>query len=81
MNVIENRTKSNPEIIKTNQKEIINILRTAFEQSDLQLNQQNYRQTKGLAIVALTSAILAIVCFQYMEHKELYPSLLKCQII
>jgi hypothetical protein len=62
-----------PEITKTNQKEIINILKTVMEQNYLQFYQQYYKQTEGLAMGAPTLAILAEVYIQYMEHKQLYP--------
>jgi ribosomal protein S17E len=70
-----------PEIIKANQKEIINKLKAAIEQNYFHFNQQCYNHTEGLAVGALTSAILAKVYIQYMEHKQLYPVLMNHEII
>jgi hypothetical protein len=52
-----------------------------MEQNYFQFNQQYYKQTEGLAICAPTSAILAEVYNEYMEHKKLYPNLKKHKII
>lgn len=37
--------------------------------------------TEGLAVVSPTTAILTEAFLQYMEHKQLYPILMKYQII
>jgi hypothetical protein len=43
-------------------------LNTILEQNYLQLNNQFYKQYKGLAMGAPTSAILADTFLQYLEH-------------
>jgi hypothetical protein len=52
-----------------------------MEQNYFRYNQQYYKQTEGLAMGAPTSAILAKVYIQYIEHIKLYPILKKHQII
>jgi hypothetical protein len=69
LNIIENIMESDPEIKKAEQEEVINILKSMMEQNYLRSNQQYYKQTKGLAMGAPTSAILAEVYIQYIEHK------------
>jgi hypothetical protein len=81
IDIINNIMENDPEITKTTQEEIINILKSVMEQNYFQFNEQYYRQTEGLAVGATTSAILAEVYIQYMEHKQLYPILIKDQII
>jgi hypothetical protein len=39
------------------QKEILHILQTVMEQNCFQFNQQYYKQTDGLAMIAPTSSI------------------------
>jgi hypothetical protein len=73
--------ENDPEIVTTNQKEIINILKAVMEQNYIQFDQQYYKQTEGLAMGAPRSAILAEVYIQYVEHKQLSPVLMKYQII
>jgi hypothetical protein len=63
------------------QKEIMQILRTVVEQNYFQFDQEYYKQTDGLAMGALTSSILAETCIQYMEHTQIYPILIKQQIL
>jgi hypothetical protein len=58
------------------QKEIIELLGTILEQNYFQFNQKYYRHTEGLSMGAPTSAILAEIYTQHMEHKQLYPALL-----
>jgi hypothetical protein len=64
--------ENDSEIIKTNQKEVINILKAVMEQNYFQFDQQYCKQTEGL---------LAEVYIQHMGHKQLYPILIKYQII
>jgi hypothetical protein len=73
--------ENDPEITKTTQEEITNILNSVMEQNYFQFNEQYYEQTKGLAMAAPTSAILAKVYIQHMEHKQLYPILMKHPIL
>jgi hypothetical protein len=77
----ENMTQNDPEDIKTNQKEIINILKAVMEQNYSQFDQQYYRQTEQIAMGTPTSAILAEAYIQYVKQKQLYPILMKYQII
>jgi hypothetical protein len=72
--------ENDPEITKTTQEEITNILKSIMEQNYFQVNEQYYAQT-GLAMGAPTSAILAEVYIQHMEHKQLYPILTRHQIM
>jgi hypothetical protein len=60
-----------------NQKEMMKILGTILEQNYFQYNQKYYKQPKGLAMGAPTSAKLAETRIRHMEHKQLYPVLLK----
>jgi hypothetical protein len=48
-----------------------------MEQNYFQFNEEYYKQTEGLAMGAPTSAILAEVYIQYIEHKKRYPILKK----
>jgi hypothetical protein len=49
--------KTTPEIVETNQKEILNISKTVTEQNYFQFDQQYYNQSQGLAMGTSTSAI------------------------
>jgi hypothetical protein len=46
-----------------------------------QFDQQYYKQTDGLTMSAPTSSVLAETYVQHMEHKQIYPVLIKQQII
>jgi hypothetical protein len=72
VNIIKNAIENNPGTI--NQKEIIDILGIILEQNYFEFNKQFYKQNEGLAMGAPTSAILADI---HIEHKQLYPILLK----
>jgi hypothetical protein len=50
---------------------MITILSKTFEQNYIQFYNQYYEQNDGLAMAAPTSAILAAVFIQYLEHKTL----------
>jgi hypothetical protein len=80
INIIEHIMENCSEITQTDKEEIINILESLMEQNYFQFNQQYYKQTEGLAMGAPTSAILAEVYIQYIEHKKLYHILKKHQI-
>jgi hypothetical protein len=67
---------NDPEIIKTNEKGIINILKAAVEENYFQFDQQYYKQTGCFYIRYISRSI-----HQYMEHKQIYPILMKHQII
>jgi hypothetical protein len=81
INIVNNILKTNPEIVKTNQKEIIHILKTVTGQNYFQFDQQYYKETEELAMGASTSAILAETYIQHMEYKQIYTILIKYQII
>jgi hypothetical protein len=78
VNIIKNVIENNSGTI--NQKEIIDILKIILEQNYFEFNKQFYKQTEGLAMGAPTSAILAEIYIQHIEHKQLYP-VLKQKII
>jgi hypothetical protein len=52
-----------------------------MEQNYFQFQQKCFKQTEGLAMGAPTSAILTGIYIQNMEHKQIYPMLLKHKII
>jgi hypothetical protein len=52
-----------------------------MEQNYFQVDQQYYKQTDGLVMGAPTSSLLAKPYIQHMEHKQIYPILIKQQII
>jgi hypothetical protein len=81
LNIIKNIMESDPEIKNAEQEEMINILKIMMEQNYFRFIQQYYKQTEVLAMGAPTSAILAAVYIQYIEHKKLYPILKKHEII
>jgi hypothetical protein len=56
-------------------------LKTVTEQNYFQLDQKYYKQTEGLAMGAPTSAILAEIYMQHMEHKQIYPISIKHKIV
>jgi hypothetical protein len=45
------------------------------------IDNEYYKQTDGLAMGAPTSAIIAETYMQYMEHTQIYPILVKQQIV
>jgi hypothetical protein len=81
LEVINRKHNNHPDITKTNQKDIIHLLKSVMEQNYFQFNQQYCKQTEGLAMGVPTSAILDEVYIQHMEHKQLCPNLEKHQII
>jgi hypothetical protein len=52
-----------------------------FEHNYMQLNDQFYNKNEGLAMGALTSAILAEAFIQHLEHNKIIKILNKHQII
>jgi hypothetical protein len=81
INIIKNTMETDLEIVKATQDEIIKILRTVIGQNYFQFNEQHYKQIEGLAMGAPTSAIFAETYIQHMEHTQLYPILIKHQIM
>jgi hypothetical protein len=60
--------------------EIRNLLNTTLEQNYIENNGKSYKQNDGLAMEAPTSAILAEVFIQHLEHKTIIDILKKFQI-
>jgi hypothetical protein len=81
ISIINNILKTNPEIVETKQKDIIHISKPVTEQTYFQIDQQYYKQADGLAMGVPSSAILAETYIQHMVHTQIYPTLMKCQII
>ena len=78
---IINKTLENLGTETNIQKETMIMLNTIMEQNYFQFEQENYKQVDGLAMGAPTSSILAETYIQYMEHTQIYPILIKHQII
>jgi hypothetical protein len=57
------------------------MLQTVVEQNYFQVEQKYYKQTDGLALSVPTSLVLAKTYIQHMGHKQIYPILIKQQII
>jgi hypothetical protein len=55
------------------------MLRTAMEQNYFQFDEQYYKQTEGLAMGTPISALMVEAYIQYVEHKRLFPILIKCR--
>jgi hypothetical protein len=51
--------------------EIINLLNTTLEQNYIEHNGKWYKENGGLAMEAPTTAILAEVFIQYLEHRAI----------
>jgi hypothetical protein len=62
-------------------EEILNLLDVVLEQNYVRINEQHYVQNEGLAIGAPTSAILAAVHLQHLEHTSIADILNKLQIM
>jgi hypothetical protein len=63
------------------QKEILQLMNTILEQNYIQYDHKYYKQTNGLAMGAPTSAILAEIYIQNLEHTQIYGFLIKQHII
>jgi hypothetical protein len=59
----------------------LQILQTVTEQNQLQFDHLYYKQTDGLAMGTPISAVLTKTYLEHMEHNQIYPVLIKCQII
>jgi hypothetical protein len=81
INIINIIVKSSSEINMNMWKEILHILQTVIEQNYFQFVYQYYKQTDGLAMGAPSSSVLAATYIQHMKHKQMYPILIKQQII
>jgi hypothetical protein len=78
--MITNMLKINVGINKNSQQEIIHILEKIMEQNYFHFKQKYYKQTDGLALGAPTSAVISEAYIQIIEHKQMYPILIKHQI-
>jgi hypothetical protein len=56
-------------------------MKIVMEQNYFQFDKKYYKQIEGLATGAPTSAILAEIFIQHMEHKHIYTILKTQQII
>jgi hypothetical protein len=59
----------------------MHILERVTEQNYFQFDQEYYKQTDELALGGPTSSILAETYVQHMERTQIYPILIKQQII
>jgi hypothetical protein len=80
INIISNILDNNVEIQSNICKVIIYILKIVMEQNYFQFDQKYYKQMRGLAMGAPTSAILAEIFIQHLEHKYINP-ILNTQVI
>jgi hypothetical protein len=81
LNVAENIMNKNHNISHETKTEIRNLLNTTLEQNYIEHNGKWYKQNDGLAMGAPTSAILAEVFIQYLEHTTILDILKKFQIV
>ena len=81
MNITKNILQRNHNTNINTQKEIMCIMNTVLEQNYFQYEQKYYKQTDGLAMGAPTSAILAEIYIQNMEHTQIQEILNKQNII
>jgi hypothetical protein len=80
LNIIRDIITRNNVTTKGECTEILNLLEPIIDHNYIQHNDQYYKQTEGLAMGALTSAILAKVYIQYLEYTEIANILKKHQI-
>jgi hypothetical protein len=73
--IINNKTPDNQ------RREIITLIKVILNQNFLQHNNHHYTQNEGLAMGAPTSAILAEVFIQHLEHNDIIDILQKHNII
>jgi hypothetical protein len=69
VNITENMIENSPGTITTNKKINNKHINKDIGTKLLQFDQQDYKQTEGLAVGAPTSTILAELYIQYMKHK------------
>jgi hypothetical protein len=74
MDIITNMLKINESIRNE-------MIKTVMKQNYFQCEQKYYKQTDGLAMGAPTTAVFAEAYIKNMEHKQIYPILIKHQII
>ena len=80
-NIIENIIAKNQNISHETKIEINNLLKLILEQNYFEHNGKWFKQNEGLAMGAPTSAILAEIFIQYLEHTTIIDILNKYQII
>src|SRR5215510_7525632 len=61
--------------------ELTTLVQTVLKQNYFQFQEQNYIQTKGLAMGAPSSSTLSEIYLQHLEHKLLYKILLTHNIL
>jgi hypothetical protein len=81
ISIINNILQYNYEIEEKTKAEIIHILKNISDQNYFQFDLEYYKQNDGLAMGAPTSAILAEVYIQNMEHTQIYHILKTQKII
>jgi hypothetical protein len=81
MNIIIEIFNIDNETPTIEKEELEILLNTILEHNYMQLNDQFYNQNEGLAMGAPTSAILAEIFIQYLEHTKIVKILDKHQII
>jgi hypothetical protein len=74
---ILNNQKTQPNTIK----EINNITHTVLSQKFFEFNNDYYKQEAGLAMGAPSSAVLSEIYLQYLEHNDIYKTLIKHKIL
>jgi hypothetical protein len=80
INIIEDTLKNNtrtPRPYKTR----TTLLKATLEQNYLQFNNEFYKQNDGLAVGVPTSAILAKIFIQYLEHTKIIKILNEHHVI
>jgi ribosomal protein S25 len=78
--VINNALQNNS-VHKEQKQEIITLTNTILNQNYFQHNDQQYKQTEGLAMGAPASAMLAEIFIQHLEHNHVINTLKKHHII
>jgi hypothetical protein len=80
-NITNDIINTNHHITQATKNEIKNLLNVITEQNYIEHNGKWYKQNDGLAMGAPTSAILAEVFIQHLEHPEIINILKESQII
>jgi hypothetical protein len=80
-NITDGIINKNYRITQATKNEIKNLLKVITEQNYIEHNRKWYKQNDGLAMGAPTSAILAEVFIQHLEHTEIVHILQRSQII
>jgi hypothetical protein len=62
-------------------KQIKNIMHTVLSQNYFRFNKQYYKQAEGLAMGVPSSALLAKIILEYLEHNNIHNILIKHKIL